>query len=56
MNVEIISAEEYGSICGTYQYFYNSMQFHELNKNKVNQVKYLLFGEQLVLRTGKSIS
>ena len=46
MNLEIISAEEYGNICGSYQYFYNSVQFHELNKNKVSQVKYLLFGEK----------
>lgn len=46
MNLEIISAEEYGNICGSYQYFYNSVQFHELNKNKVSQVEYLLFGEK----------
>lgn len=46
MNLEIISAEEYDNICGSYQYFYNSAQFHELNKNKVSQVKYLLFGEK----------
>lgn len=46
MNLETISAEEYGRVCGTYQYFYNSMQFHELNKNKVSQVRYLLFGEK----------
>ncbi|MCM1500045.1 MAG: hypothetical protein NC124_16405 [Clostridium sp.] len=46
MNLTVISAEEYGSICNAYQYFYNSMQFHELNKNKVNQVQYLLFGEK----------
>lgn len=46
MDMEIISAEEYERICKSYRYFYNSMQFHELNKNKVDQIKYVLFGEK----------
>lgn len=46
MNMEIISAEEYGKICGSCQYFYNSMAFHELNCGKVEHVEYLLFSER----------
>ena len=43
MELQIISAEEYHEICSPCQYFYNSMQFHELNKNKAEKVQYLLF-------------
>ncbi|MCM1157842.1 MAG: hypothetical protein NC300_09550 [Bacteroidales bacterium] len=46
MNVKIISAEEYEKICDSYQYFYNSMAFHELNRGKVERLEYLLFSEK----------
>lgn len=39
-----VTAEEYQKICGRYQYFYSSMHFHELNKDKVDRVEYLIFG------------
>ena len=39
-----VTAEEYEKACGRYQYFYDSMRFHELNKGKVDSVEYLIFG------------
>lgn len=44
MGLEIISAEEYGQICDSFQYFYNSKEFHELNKDKTDKVIYMVFG------------
>lgn len=41
-----ITAEEYGKFCREYQYFYNSKEFHELNKGKVEKVVYFLFKEK----------
>ena len=46
MELQCVSAEEYHRICGTYQYFYNGMEFHELNKDKVEQVVYMIFSEK----------
>lgn len=50
-----ITAEKYGELCGTCQYFYNSKDFHGLNGEKVEQVVYFLFKEKknkLVLAAG----
>lgn len=55
MDMKIISAEEYESLCVEYQYFYNSMQFHELNKEKVDILKYFLISgkkKKLALAVG----
>lgn len=41
-----ITADEYGKFCSRYQYFYNSMAFHELNRKKVEKVNYFLFKEK----------
>lgn len=41
-----ITAEQYAELCGVCRYFYNSKDFHELNKLKVNRVVYLLFKEK----------
>lgn len=45
MKINIISAEEYSLVCNDFQYFYDSMEFHELNRNKAEEVKFLLFEE-----------
>lgn len=41
-----VTAEEYGKLFGEYQYFYNSKNFHTLNKTKTGQVVYFLFRER----------
>ncbi|RKI43901.1 hypothetical protein D7V86_01955 [bacterium D16-51] len=41
-----ITAEQYGQLCGEFQYFYNSQDFHELNRSKVDRVVYFLFKEK----------
>lgn len=46
MTLNVISENDYDLICGNYQYFYNSMQFHKLNKGKVENVEFLLFEEK----------
>lgn len=46
MELHIISAEEYDQICKKYQYFYNSMSFHQLNCQKVDRVEYFSFGDR----------
>lgn len=46
MNLEVISAEEYERVCNSYQYFYNAKAFHELNKDKVDKVIYMIFFEK----------
>lgn len=46
MKINSITAEEYEKVCSSYQYFYNSVQFHRLNQDKVDAVEYLVFGEK----------
>lgn len=46
MTLECVNAAEYSQICGEYQFFYNSMEFHEMNKEKVDEVAYLVFSEK----------
>lgn len=43
LSLEIVDAQTYHQILKNYKYFYNSMQFHELNKSKVDEVVYMLF-------------
>ncbi len=46
MTFSILSENDYNLICEEYQYFYNSMQFHKLNKEKVERVEFLVFGDK----------
>ncbi len=46
MELNIINAEEYNRICREYQYFYNSMFFHQLNEEKTDKVVFLSFGNK----------
>lgn len=46
MILDVINENDYSLTCKDYQYFYNSMQFHELNKEKVEKVEFLIFGEK----------
>ncbi len=41
-----IRSDEYETLCKKCQYFYNSKNFHEINRNKVENVIYLLFKEK----------
>lgn len=46
MELVEIGADEYEALSGKCKYFYNSRHFHEINKNKVDEVIYLLFKEK----------
>lgn len=43
MVLELVDAKKYQEKIKHYKYFYNSMEFHELNKEKVQEVVYMLF-------------
>ena len=46
MELKEITADEYDRFCSGYQYFYNSIAFHKLNRKKVEKVTYFLFKER----------
>ena len=55
MELTIVLPEEFDESCKEYQYFYNSMVFHELNKDKVDYVEYMIFSgkkKKLALAVG----
>lgn len=41
--LELVTARKYQETIKHYKYFYNSMEFHELNRGKVQEVVYMLF-------------
>lgn len=46
MELKVVTGNEYDESCKEYQYFYNSRAFHELNRDKVDYVEYIVFTEK----------